>query len=72
MRSNRAATERSLRVGCTSPKRTARSAPLGIAALEDKIVQQAMVMVLTAIYEVDFLGFSYGFRPDADSTMRWT
>jgi len=38
--------------------------PLGIAALEDKIVQQAVVMVLTTIYETDFLGFSYGFRPE--------
>ena len=37
--------------------------PLGIAALEDKIVQQALVQVLNAIYEADFLGFSYGFRP---------
>lgn len=37
--------------------------PLGIAAIEDKIVQQAVVKVLTAIYEEDFLGFSYGFRP---------
>jgi retron-type reverse transcriptase len=37
--------------------------PLGIAALEDKIVQQAVVAVLNAIYEEDFLGFSYGFRP---------
>ena len=37
--------------------------PLGVPALEDKIVQEAMVEVLTAIYEVDFLGFSYGFRP---------
>lgn len=36
--------------------------PLGIAALEDKIVQQAVVKVLSAIYEEDFLGFSYGFR----------
>ena len=36
--------------------------PLGIAALEDKIVQQAVVKVLSMIYEVDFLGFSYGFR----------
>jgi group II intron reverse transcriptase/maturase len=36
---------------------------LGIAALEDKIVQRAVVEVLTAIYEADFLGFSYGFRP---------
>jgi len=37
--------------------------PLGIAALEDKIVQQAVRTVLEAIYEVDFMGFSYGFRP---------
>ena len=37
--------------------------PLGIAALEDKIVQRAVVEVLNAVYEVDFLGFSYGFRP---------
>ena len=37
--------------------------PLGIAALEDKIVQQAVVKVLSTIYEEDFLGFSYGFRP---------
>src|SRR5262249_42211004 len=35
----------------------------GIAALEDKILQRAVVEVLNAIYEVDFLGFSYGFRP---------
>ncbi|TMG98541.1 MAG: group II intron reverse transcriptase/maturase [Betaproteobacteria bacterium] len=37
--------------------------PLGIAALEDKIVQRAVVEVLNAVYEEDFLGFSYGFRP---------
>jgi group II intron reverse transcriptase/maturase len=37
--------------------------PLGIAALEDKIVQQSIVVILNAIYEVDFKGFSYGFRP---------
>ena len=36
---------------------------MGIAALEDKIVQQAVVTVLNQIYEEDFLGFSYGFRP---------
>jgi group II intron reverse transcriptase/maturase len=40
-----------------------RERPLGIASLEDKIVQRAVVEVLNAIYEVDFLGFSYGFRP---------
>jgi group II intron reverse transcriptase/maturase len=37
--------------------------PLGVPALEDKVVQKAMVSVLNAIYETDFLGFSYGFRP---------
>src|ERR1700716_1731211 len=45
------------------PKPDGRRRPLGIAALEDKIVQRALVEVLNAIYEVDFLGFSYGFRP---------
>lgn len=45
------------------PKPDGRQRPLGIAALEDKIVQQAVVVVLNAIYENDFLGFSYGFRP---------
>jgi RNA-directed DNA polymerase len=40
-----------------------RKRPLGIAALEDKIVQRAVAEVLNAIYEEDFLGFSYGFRP---------
>jgi group II intron reverse transcriptase/maturase len=45
------------------PKADGRLRPLGIAALEDKIVQQAVVTVLTPIYETDFLGFSYGFRP---------
>jgi RNA-directed DNA polymerase len=45
------------------PKADGRQRPLGIAALEDKILQRAVVKVLNAIYEVDFLGFSYGFRP---------
>lgn len=45
------------------PKSDGRLRPLGIAALEDKIVQLAMVWVLQAIYEEDFCGFSYGFRP---------
>ena len=44
-------------------KADGRKRPLGIATLEDKIVQRAMVEVLNAIYEVDFCGFSYGFRP---------
>ena len=45
------------------PKADGRQRPLAIAALEDKIVQGACVIVLNAIYEEDFLGFSYGFRP---------
>ena len=44
-------------------KSDGRQRPLGVAALEDKIVQQAVVWVLQSIYEQDFLGFSYGFRP---------
>ena len=45
------------------PKADGRLRPLGVAALEDKILQRAVVEVLNAIYEADFLGFSYGFRP---------
>src|SRR5215472_12637752 len=45
------------------PKADGRQRPLGVASLEDKIVQGALVMVLNCIYEADFLGFSYGFRP---------
>jgi len=45
------------------PKPDGRQRPLAVAALEDKIVQRATVAVLNAIYEEDFLGFSYGFRP---------
>ena len=45
------------------PKADGRQRPLGVAALEDKIVQQAVVTILNEIYEVDFQGFSYGFRP---------
>jgi RNA-directed DNA polymerase len=45
------------------PKADGRQRPLAVAALEDKIVQRAAAMVLNAIYEEDFLGFSYGFRP---------
>ncbi len=45
------------------PKADGRQRPLGIASLEDKIVQGALVKVLNCIYEVDFHGFSYGFRP---------
>jgi len=45
------------------PKADGRQRPLGIVTLEDKVVQRAVVEVLNAIYEQDFLGFSYGFRP---------
>jgi group II intron reverse transcriptase/maturase len=45
------------------PKADGRLRPLGIAALEDKLLQRAVVEVLNAVYEEDFLGFSYGFRP---------
>ena len=45
------------------PKADGRQRPLGIASLEDKILQRAVVEVLNAIYEEDFVGFSYGFRP---------
>src|SRR5450755_2969027 len=45
------------------PKADGRQRPLGVTVLEDKIVQRAAVEVLNAIYETDFLGFSYGFRP---------
>jgi RNA-directed DNA polymerase len=45
------------------PKPDGRQRPLGIAALEDKIVQRALVEVLNQLWEEDFLGFSYGFRP---------
>jgi len=45
------------------PKADGRQRPLGVTSLEDKIVQRAAVEVLNAIYQTDFLGFSYGFRP---------
>ena len=45
------------------PKADGKQRPLGIASIEDKIVQAALVMILTPIYEAQFLGFSYGFRP---------
>jgi retron-type reverse transcriptase len=45
------------------PKPDGRQRPLAVAALEDKIVQRATVAVLETIYETEFLGFSYGFRP---------
>jgi RNA-directed DNA polymerase len=45
------------------PKSDGRQRPLGVTTLEDKVVQRALVRVLNCIYEEDFLGFSYGFRP---------
>jgi len=45
------------------PKADGGQRPLGVPTLEDKLVQSAVAEVLSAIYEVDFLGFSYGFRP---------
>ncbi len=45
------------------PKADGKQRPLGVTALEDKIVQRATVAVLNTIYETDFVGFSYGFRP---------
>jgi group II intron reverse transcriptase/maturase len=45
------------------PKPDGRQRPLGVTALEDKVVQRALVRVLNCIYETDFAGFSYGFRP---------
>ena len=55
------------------PKSDGRLRPLAVAALEDKIVQRATIAVLNAIYEEDFLGFSYGFRPKrGQHDARWT
>ena len=48
---------------CVHSKTDETERPLGIAALEDKIVQQAVGEILAAIYETEFYGFSYGFRP---------
>ena len=46
------------------PKSDGKLRPLGIAAMEDKLVQAAVVIILTPVYEAEFLGFSYGFRPE--------
>lgn len=55
------------------PKADGKTRTLGIASLEDKVVQQAVVTVLNTIYEEDFLGFSYGFRPGRNQLpKRWT
>jgi len=49
------------------PKADGRQRPLGVTTLEDKVVQRALVTVLNCIYETDFLGFSYGFRPGSSA-----
>jgi RNA-directed DNA polymerase len=51
------------------PKADGRRRPIGVPVLEDKIVQRATVTVLNAVYETDFLGFSYGFRPGRSAHM---
>ncbi len=51
------------------PKPDGRLRPIGVASLEDKIVQKAIVWVLQSIYEEDFAGFSYGFRPGRSQHM---
>jgi hypothetical protein len=64
---------------CLHPETRWPATAAGDRGLEDKIVQRAVVEVLNAIYEQDFLGFSYGFRPPppsqgqapGDSTTRW-
>jgi len=53
------------------PNPDGRKRPLGIASLEDKIVQCAVVEMLSAIYEPSILGFSYGFDRGAASITRW-
>ena len=55
------------------PKPDGGTRPLGVAAIEDKIVQKAVAeTILTPIYEAEFLGFSYGFRPGRGTTTRST
>ena len=55
------------------PKPDGGTRPLGVAAIEDKIVQKAAAeTILTPIYEAEFLGFSYGFRPGVGRTTRST
>lgn len=51
------------------PKPNGEQRPIGITTVEDKVVQQALVWVLEQIYETDFLGFSYGFRPKRNQHM---
>ncbi|MEM1226549.1 MAG: reverse transcriptase domain-containing protein [Planctomycetota bacterium] len=58
-----AATDRVRACGRTFPKGNGKTRSLGIACVEDKLVQRAMVMILERIYEVDFLDLSYGYRP---------
>lgn len=53
------------------PKSGGGQRPLGVPALEDKIVQSAVAEMLSAIYEIDFMGFSYGSGPDGVHIRRW-
>ena len=53
------------------PKEDGSKRPLSVAALEDKILQRATAAVVSAIFEEEFLGFSYVFRPKRRSMMRW-
>jgi retron-type reverse transcriptase len=53
------------------PKPDGRQRPIGIAVVEDKIVQQAVVWIMNQIYEEDFVGFSYGFRPGRSQHDHW-
>ena len=52
------------------PKGNGKTRPLGIACVEDKLVQRAVVMILEQIYEVDFYDTSYGYRPSGHATKR--
>ena len=54
------------------PKADGRLRPLGIASLEDKVLQRAVCEVLNAVYEADFKGFSYGPAGAVPRMMRWT
>ncbi len=57
------------RDGVAAPKADGGQRPLGVPPLEDKIGQGAVAELLSAVYEVDFLGFSYGFRPGRNPHM---
>src|SRR5205085_1151486 len=62
-RTRRAQNRESVSLKLERVRQAGKQRPLGVTALEDKIVQRAIVAILNAVYEADFLGFSYGFRP---------